>query len=182
MRIPKVSLIILNWNGKDVLQECLRSAGGLDYPNYDIIVVDNGSTDGSQGFIQQNFPKVYLIENGQNLGFAEGQNIGIRYAMGEGADYLFVLNNDITFDRSVLKELIAAFEDDESIGIAGPRLDDAENPTVVQKTGAIIAWSSGRTPCVGVKGSERALAKTIEVDSVGMFLAKPALFEHIGFF
>ena len=182
MTIPKVSLIILNWNGKDVLRECLHSASDMDYSNYNIILVDNGSTDGSQDFVQQNFPEVDLIENEENLGFAEGQNIGIRHAIRTGAEYLFVLNNDVKFDRSVLSELVAAFERDESIWIAGPILYHAENPTAVQKTGAMIEWSTGRTPWLRVKRPDRAPLKMVEVDSVGMFLAKAALFENIGLF
>jgi GT2 family glycosyltransferase len=183
MTAPYVSIVILNWNGKDMLQECLRSASNLEYPNYNIVVVDNGSTDGSQDVVRHNFPEAHLIENEQNLGFAEGQNTGIRYAMRSGADFIFILNNDITLDRNVLTELVAAFEDDASIGIAGPILYHADRPTVVQKAGAMISWSTGRTPYLGAKAIGGALSlKTIPVDSVGMFLAKAALFERIGFF
>jgi GT2 family glycosyltransferase len=166
-----------------MLQECLRSASNLEYPSYNIVVVDNGSTDGSQGFVRHNFPQVHLIENEQNLGFAEGQNIGIRHAIRNGTDFIFILNNDITLDRNVLGELVAAFEEDESIGIAGPILYHANRPTVVQKAGAMIEWSTGRTPYLGAGVISGALSlKTIPVDSVGMFLAKAALFERIGFF
>jgi GT2 family glycosyltransferase len=183
MIIPKVSLIILNWNGKDVLGECLRSASKLDYPNYNIIVVDNGSTDGSQGFVKQNFPEVHLIENETNVGYAAGQNIGIRYAIESGVDYLFVLNNDVTFERSVLNELIATFEDDESIGIAGPILYHAENPTAVQAAGNMMRWNIGRAHNVRADEIDRkSRPKAINVDYLSMFLAKTALFQRIGFF
>jgi GT2 family glycosyltransferase len=183
MAAPHVSIVILNWNGKGMLQECLRSASNLEYPSYDIVVVDNGSTDGSQDFVRHDFPEVHLIENKRNLGFAEGQNTGIRYSMMSGADFLFILNNDITLDRNVLRELVAAFEEDASIGIAGPILYHADRPTVVQKAGAMISWRTGRTPYLSAGALDGALSpKTIPVDSVGMFLAKPALFERIGFF
>jgi len=178
-----VSIVILNWNGKEMLQECLRSASNLDYPSYNIVVVDNGSTDGSQGFVRHNFPEVHLIENEQNLGFAEGQNSGIRYSIKNRADFVFILNNDITLDRNALRELVAAFEEDESIGIAGPILYDAERPTMVQKAGAVIEWSTGRTPYLRERAIRDGLSRgTIPVDSLGMFLARAALFERIGFF
>ena len=183
MTFPKVSLVILNWNGRDVLQECLSSAAKIEYPNYNIVVVDNGSTDGSQNFVQQNYPKVCLIENMENLGFAEGQNRGIQYAMESGADFLFVLNNDVTFEQGILNELIEAFGDDESIGIAGPVLYDAKHPEVVQAAGTVIRWKTGRVHNLQVSLIDRTSSpKAINVDSVGMFVAKRALFERIGFF
>jgi GT2 family glycosyltransferase len=183
MTTPHASIVILNWNGKDMLQECLRSTSSLEYPSYDVVVVDNGSTDGSQDFVRHNFPEAHLIENERNLGFAEGQNTGIRYAVRSGADFIFILNNDITLDQNVLRELVAAFEEDESIGIAGPILYHADRPTVVQKAGAMISWRTGRAPYLGVGATSSVLSlKMIPVDSVGMFLAKPALFKRIGFF
>src|SRR5665647_46535 len=91
MRCPRISVIILNMNGKEVLNDCLCSIQRIDYPNYDVIVVDNGSSDGSQTFIANSFPDVRLIENKSNLGVPEGQNIGIQAALQSGADYVCLL-------------------------------------------------------------------------------------------
>jgi GT2 family glycosyltransferase len=103
---PKISTIILNWNGLEDTIECIESLERLTYPNYEIIVVDNGSTDGSQEAIVKRFPEVALLQNPENLGFAAGHGKGIRYASGE---YIAFLNNDTIVDPRWLDELIKPF-------------------------------------------------------------------------
>jgi len=113
---PKVVVIVLNWNGKKDTFECLQSLKHLDYPNYEIIVVDNASTDGSQKFIRKNFPEITLIENERNLGFGGGLNVGIEEARNRGANYVLCLNNDVVVDRNFLKELVKVGELSDKIG------------------------------------------------------------------
>ena len=103
---PKASIIILNWNGKEDTLECLESVGKIDYPNFDTIVVDNGSSDESVKAFQKEFPKVKVLETGENLGYAGGNNVGIRYALDNGADYILILNNDTIVDSQLLKAFI----------------------------------------------------------------------------
>ncbi|MCD4676681.1 MAG: glycosyltransferase [Desulfobacula sp.] len=74
---PKVAIIILNWNGKEDTIECLESLEHITYSNYEILLVDNGSTDGSAECFRERYPGMEIIENGENLGFAEGNNVGI---------------------------------------------------------------------------------------------------------
>jgi GT2 family glycosyltransferase len=93
----------------------------MDYPNYEITVVDNGSTDGSQTMVRDIFPRVHLITNNTNVGVAEGQIIGIRYAVDDGAEYILITNNDVTFDKKCLTELVTAAKSDNKIGIVGPK-------------------------------------------------------------
>jgi len=104
----KVSIIILNWNGKEDTLECLESVQRIDYPNFDTIVVDNGSSDQSVIAIQKEFPEVKVIETGKNLGYAGGNNVGIRYALENGADYILILNNDTIVDSQLFKAFINA--------------------------------------------------------------------------
>ena len=105
---PQVSIIILNWNGKDLLRRCLRSLTSLtNYKNYKIVLVDNGSTDGSKEFIKSKYPKVKLIELPKNYGFARACNEGI-YA--SSAPYIALLNNDIEVDENWLSELYLGME------------------------------------------------------------------------
>jgi len=106
--VPEVAVIVLNWNGRDDTLACLESLRAVDYVNYRVLVVDNGSTDGSVDAIRQLFPDVRLVETGRNLGFAEGNNVGIRLALQEGADYVFLLNNDTVVAPSLLRELVSA--------------------------------------------------------------------------
>lgn len=123
MSYPKVSIIIPNWNGKDVLGKCLDSISVVDYSRYNVIVVDNGSTDGSVKLIKQKFPWVILIENERNLGFAKAVNIGIKKALTMEAEYILLLNNDIeAINKKWLKEMIGVAEPDPEIGIVGCRL------------------------------------------------------------
>ncbi|UCC61829.1 MAG: glycosyltransferase, partial [Anaerolineae bacterium] len=92
---PQASLVVLNWNGRQWLGECIPSLLALDYPAYEIVLVDNGSTDGSIEFVRQHFTQVRLIANEENLGFSKGMNVGLQEAQG---DVIVFLNNDL-YDR-----------------------------------------------------------------------------------
>lgn len=118
---PTISIVILNWNGKDFLKKCLNSIiNNTEYQNYEIIVVDNGSKDGSVKIVEENFPNVKLIKNIENLGFSRGNNIGIKKSSGE---YILILNNDTEIiDKSWLNNVIKIFERDKKIGIIGCKL------------------------------------------------------------
>ena len=100
--VTKISIIILNWNGKKITSGCLKSIKNQSFKEYEIIVVDNASSDGSQEYFKKKFPKVKLIENKENLGYAGGNNIGIKKA---NADYILILNNDTILDKNFLEEL-----------------------------------------------------------------------------
>ena len=93
-RSPRVSVTILNLNSFEVTLDCLRSLRQIDYPNYEVVLVDNGSTDGSADRLAAAAPEVRLLRSESNLGFAGGCNIGIRDAMARGTDYVLLLNND----------------------------------------------------------------------------------------
>ena len=186
---PKVSIIILNWNGwKDTI-ECLESLYQITYPNYDVIVVDNGSKDSSvkkikeychgQTKVQSKFfiynpnnkpikiieytgeeveagkgkerklenapsnKKLTIIKNEKNYGFAEGNNIGIRYALGKGIDYVLLLNNDTVVDQNFLTELVRVAESEEYSGIIGPKLYFYKNKNRIYSVGGRINfWTS----------------------------------------
>src|SRR5512141_114352 len=91
---PRVAIIVLNWNGWRDTIECLESLQRLTYPNYQVVVVDNGSTDNSVEHIRKAYPRVRLLETGKNLGWSGGNNIGIKYALGQETEYIHLLNND----------------------------------------------------------------------------------------
>ncbi len=119
MKTPLVSIVILNFNGKDYTKNLLDSIEKIDFPKeqIEIIVVDNGSSDGSQEFVRKNYPYVKQIENKKNLGFDEGTNVGVRAAKGK---YVAMLSNDIVVEKNWLKELVRAIESDKKIGIVDP--------------------------------------------------------------
>src|SRR3990172_4830039 len=107
--IPKVSIVILNWNGlKDTLA-CLESLKAVDYPSFEIILVDNGSTDGSPeklASLAKENPKIRLILNSKNLGFSKGYNVAIQKALEHSAEYVLLLNNDTRVNPRFLAPLV----------------------------------------------------------------------------
>jgi GT2 family glycosyltransferase len=121
-RLPKVFVIILNWNGFDVTCDCLRSLASVDYSNMQVVVVDNGSTDCSADRLQQQFGWIRVIRNSVNLGFTGGNNCGIRAALDAEADYILLLNNDTVVAKNFLLELIEAAEADRTVGLLNPKI------------------------------------------------------------
>lgn len=119
-----VEIVIVNYNGKKDTLECLVSLMKLetDGEKIEILVVDNGSVDGSVAAIKKEFPKVEILENQENLGFAEGNNVGIREALEGGADYVMLLNNDTLVEKDCLRELLKAGEKDKKIGVLCPKI------------------------------------------------------------
>ncbi len=103
---PFVYCLVLNWNGPRETLACLASLQSQSYPNRRILVVDNGSEDDSVAQIQAAYPEVDLIENSKNLGFAAGINVGVRWILEKGADYILILNNDLVLDGGCLEELV----------------------------------------------------------------------------
>ncbi len=115
-----MAAIVLNYNGRDVTLEALASLGSMDYPAFDLVVVDNGSTDGSYPAVAEAFPAVVQLRIEENLGPAGGCNLGMRWAMDRGYDYLLILNNDIEVAPSLLHEMVRVAESSPEIGIVGP--------------------------------------------------------------
>jgi len=123
----RLHVIILNWNGREVLGQCLDSLMHVTDPPLDMIVVDNGSTDSSLEIVRQGFPGVELIENGENLLFAAGNNAGIEIALERGAEFILLLNNDTEVDPRFAAEMLRAF-DDPAVGVAGPKIYYHDDP------------------------------------------------------
>jgi len=140
---PLVFIIVLNWNGKDDTLECLNSLQKLDYPNYEAVVVDNGSADGSEEVIRSTFPSVRVIQTGKNLGYAGGNNVGIRFAMAHGADYVWLLNNDTTVDPKALTALVETAKADPKISFVGSKIYFYDRPDVIWCAGGTIDLGEG---------------------------------------
>jgi len=121
-RLPKVFVVILNWNGKDRLADCLRSVFALSYGNFEVVVVDNASRDGSIEDVKNFFSRAHFILNKENVGFSMGMNVGIRFALSKGAEYVWILNNDAECDREALSVLVSAAETHKNPAIFSPRI------------------------------------------------------------
>ncbi len=111
---PLVSVVLVTWNGEALLRAHLPSLLALDYPAFEVIVVDNGSTDGTVTYLRTTYPSIRVIVNPINLGTAEGSNVAIPVSRGK---YIFWVSNDMEFDRDILRHLVRRGEEDEAIGI-----------------------------------------------------------------
>lgn len=118
---PRVAAIVLNYNGREVTLETLSSLVALDYPAVDLVVVDNGSSDGSREAVAAAYPQVTQLVVEVNQGISFGLNRGIRWALEQGHDYVLLLNNDIEAHPDMLSEMVRVAEADPSLGCIGPK-------------------------------------------------------------
>jgi len=180
---PKVSIITLNWNQYLDTKECLESLSKINYQNYEIIIVDNGSKDGSFEKLKSEFPKHIYIKNDKNLGFAEGNNIGIKYAIKHGCDYLLLLNNDTIVDSEFLSRMIEPAEKDISVGAVGPKIYFYSNPKIIWFAGGIIRRLSGRTYHIGINKEDHGQyekERIVDFLTGCAFLVRKNIVEEIG--
>ena len=118
----KIFILILNWNGKSDTVECLSSLEKINYTNYEVLIIDNASKDNSVSLISRKFPKHTILRNKKNLGFAEGNNVGIRYAIKHGADFVLLLNNDTIVDPELLQSFVKTIGEKPDAGILGAKI------------------------------------------------------------
>lgn len=126
---PKVVLLILNWNRRDDVLRCVASLARLTYPNCLPLVIDNASVDGTVAALRDAYPGLTIIQNAHNLGYAGGNNVGIRWALEHGADYVLIINNDTEVTPDMLTELVRVAESDATIGVVGCRNVLMDDPT-----------------------------------------------------
>ena len=137
-----ISVIVLNYNGKGFLDGCLSSLASQTYSDFEVIVVDNGSRDGSPEYVKENYPWVRLAKNDENLGFAGGTNVGIRAAKGE---FVITLNNDSRADSRFIEELIKPMADPE-VGVCAAKMlfpDGRINSAGICISRSGAAWDRG---------------------------------------
>jgi GT2 family glycosyltransferase len=177
---PYVSVIILNWNGGEMLRKCIESLLTSDYKALEIIVSDNGSTDGSDYFVEQHYPSVKLLRNNKNLGYSRGNNVAVNAAKG---DIIIFSNNDIVVEKSTISKLVQVFED-PTIGIATGVLCYPKS-LIVQNAGLFVHKSGYVIPLMVLENiSQFASSGIIEVQAVqGAFMVvRKSLFNKIGLF
>lgn len=139
----KASIVLLAWNGRAYLGDCLDAVLAQDYPDFEVLVVDNGSTDGSADFVAAQYPQVRLIRNAHNLGFAAGNNVGLRAATG---DVLVLLNQDTVVQPGWLVALAEVLQD-STVGIVGCKLLYPDG--TIQHAGGRIVDARGSTRHIG---------------------------------
>lgn len=141
---PKVFILVLNYNGKATLKQCLQSVYQLNYPDFEVVVIDNNSKDGSLEEVKSLYSRAHFIKNDSNLGFAAGNNVGIRFALEKGADYVWLVNNDAKVEKDSLTKLIDAGEQHPQSGILSPLIIHSETKNIWFGKG-VIDWKSMKT-------------------------------------
>jgi GT2 family glycosyltransferase len=180
---PSVAVVVLNWNGTADTLECLRSLARLDYPEHEIIVVDNGSRTSPRQALLDEFPGITYLETGRNLGYAGGNNVGIRCALATGHDYVFVLNNDTVVEPDVVRRAVAVAESDHSIGALSVKITSWDDPGLTWIAYGEITYRQGLVRLIGHLSHEAFdEQKDVEwIPGTAMLFARAAL-ETVGLF
>ena len=139
--LPLLSVVILNWQRPDNTLVSLDFASASDYSPLNLLVVDNGDDPWLATQLTQCFPDVTLLQTGRNLGYAGGNNIGLRHAMAQGADYILLLNDDVFVTPDAFSRLVIAAQSNRLIAAVGPKVVVDENPRVIWAAGhAFTRW------------------------------------------
>ena len=180
-----IAVVILTWNGRDLTIECLeslaavRNAGGMR-----TIVVDNASDDDTVSALRSRFgDNVKIIENSANIGFSRGNNVGIRYALKNGADAVLLLNNDTAVDPDFIAPLERALRDDPGVGIVAPKILYYTNPDQIWFAGGEVFLARGTARHVGIRERDVGQYDTprdIDYATGCALLARREVFESIG--
>jgi GT2 family glycosyltransferase len=118
---PRVLGVVLNYNGREITLQSVASLLAMDYPAFELVVVDNGSTDGSHEAVGERFPRIRRLRTERNLGISGGLNLGLRMGLAESFDYLLPMNNDIEVAPDMLAELVRVAERSPRVGVVGPK-------------------------------------------------------------
>jgi GT2 family glycosyltransferase len=187
MMNPKVSIIILNYNGSKFIEGCLSSVLKTDYPNFEVILVDNASKDGSLEIARRLFgkdPRLKIVRNDENLGFAEGNNVGARHARG---DILVFLNEDTEVDPNWLKELVKVLISDTKVGAAQCKILMAHEKHKIESVGhyldycGIESWASAKVFKETDLGQYDRIREIFYAKGAAMGVKRHVFFEAGGF-
>ncbi|MGB9723749.1 MAG: glycosyltransferase family 2 protein [Chloroflexia bacterium] len=181
MSSPRCSVIIVNWNGRPYLGPCLEALRRQSWGDFETILVDNASTDGSPAWVAEHFPEVRLIVHPRNLGFAEGCNRGWAEARGE---FLILLNNDTQAEPSFLEALVEAAGQDERVGLVGGVLVFDRRPEFIASAGIRMQWDGVALDLWAGRRREELPEAPQEIfgPSGGAALLRRTLLEEVGLF
>jgi GT2 family glycosyltransferase len=145
MNKPKVVVLILSYNGKELLDDSVSSYLNNEYSNFQIVVIDNGSTDGTMEYVEKKWPDVFVLRTQKNLKYSGGFNLGLSYAFNKiNADYVLITNNDVKADRNVIQKLVDVSVSDPLVGFVTGKVYFFEMPNILQTVGKYedaIGWN-----------------------------------------
>jgi GT2 family glycosyltransferase len=176
-KYPNIFIIILNYNRREYLKKCLDSVFRIAYPDFEVVLVDNNSNDGSLEMARAGYSRSVFIKNEENLGFSAGNNVGIKYALERMADWVLLLNNDTRVKSNFLSALVETAESDPEIGIASPLIFDGHTGKV-WFSGGKIDWLRMKT----VHQSEIKAEDNFATDFISgcAMMVKKDVFQKIG--
>ena len=145
-----ILILLVNWNGCEDTLACLHALQKVQQPAFDVLVVDNASTDDSVARIRATFPQVRVIENESNQGFTGGNNLGLAYAQQHDYRYTLLLNNDTEVSPDFLAPLVDALENNPQAAAVGPLIYYHVQPTIIWSAGGVVDWHKGETSMVGL--------------------------------
>ncbi len=157
MNEPRVTVVIPHFNGKQILDDCLSSLFKNSFQNFEVLVIDNGSTDGSQQMVKEKFPKVRLIQNSENKGYAGACNQGIALSQSE---FVLLLNNDTVCPTNFLEALVQAMERFPGVAMAQPKILSIQDPQFFDYSGA----AGGEMDLLGYPFARGRIFDTVEKD------------------
>jgi GT2 family glycosyltransferase len=158
---PRLAVILVNWNGKDVTLECLASLSQVTYPNLHVCVVDNGSRDGSVEAIRSAHPSVDILALSENRRFAGGNNAGIAHALAGGASYILLLNNDTVLAPDAVTCMLNRFIGEERCGMVTPKIYYTHPPDLLWFAGGEISFWTGTMRHRGIREIDRGQYDTV---------------------
>ncbi len=173
----KISVIVVNWNGKGYLNDCLSSILSQTYDNFEVILVDNASTDGSQEFVTAKFPSVKIIQNSKNIGFGSAVNRGIKESEGF---YILFLNNDLYLEKKFLEELAQPFVSEE-VGAVIPKILYSPKPEIINSYGVQVNFLGIAWP-QHIDETDRDSLKMEETPCGGIFMMRKSVVDDVGAF
>lgn len=182
---PRIYTIVLNYQRSDDAVRCVSSLRQSTYRNQFLVVVDNGSDPAARAELAAGIGATPLIQSEENLGFAGGNNLGLRYALERDADYVWILNPDTTVEPESLERLAQTMSRFPEAGIVGSRLVRGDDGTTVLFNGGMIDWNQGGKPVLPDMGKPEADVRAKTVTSIdyatgASMLVRRQLFEEIG--
>ncbi|MFQ6678156.1 MAG: glycosyltransferase family 2 protein [Fidelibacterota bacterium] len=184
MNSSLVYVIVLNWNGKKLLDDCLNSLMKLDYNNYKVLLVDNASSDGSVDYVKTKFSGVEMVVLDKNYGFAGGNNEGFDYAKKNNAEYVIFINNDTIVKSNFIDSLLIPFENSQ-VGQTVPKIFFAEQQDKIWYAGGKINFWTGHIYHEGIReldGIKYNNGKITDYATGCCFCMKTSIFEKLGGF
>lgn len=183
MKKPKVGIVTVNYKGVEDTIECVHSLQSIDYPNFEVIVVDNGSQDGSVRKLVKIKNLITLISLPENTGYTGGNNAGIQCALDKSCEYILLLNNDTTVNKNFLSILVDTLQKDKDIGLVGPKIYYSDKENILVSEGGEINLKKGPFLNINQNQTDKKLfTEPVDREYISgcCMLVKKEVFQKIG--